>query len=490
MSLGISHSICYNKIMKRKVSYFVSRKNPLTWLSAVLGLCAGAGYIASVIYGKGVEVTGAALWFRVILPVASALLFAIALLVRGKERVYRAAVPFWLLMICFAYRAIVALSAWYMLAGVLLVLLALAVCVSQILTGNWTQDWALIFLAAVPLCGVVLQNNTTIHQGFSLAQWLPFLPDGLFMLAYIALAFALRIYPADGVYHPTWGDRPDGRRVRSLNPISNVGAYIMPDRSGALIQFKGTVEISELEAYIRRKKAEGLEGFGFTEALLTAYVQAVAKYPAVNRFLSGQKVYSRDGDIQFCMVIKKEMSTEAPDTIIKLHLTPDETANSVYKKYHAAVAQVQQTKELDSEFDGIAGLLGLIPGLLLKFTVWLLKMIDYLGLLPHFLLEISPFHGSVFFTSMGSLGIPAIYHHLYDFGNLPVFFAFGCKRRMKELTADGEVVDRRYVDYSFTLDERIVDGFYYATAFKYFQRLLQHPERLDCRPPVVRADIP
>ena len=190
------------------------------------------------------------------------------------------------------------------------------------------------------------------------------------------------------------------------------------------------------------------------------------------------------------MTIKKDMTVEAPDTIIKLHLKPSDTMEEVYQKFHAAVAEVKNTSELDSEFDGVAKLLGMIPGVVLKFVVWLLKLLDYFGLLPRFLLEVSPFHGSVFFTSMGSLGIPAIYHHLYNFGNLPVFCAFGCKRREKELDSSGQPVDRKYIDYSFTLDERTCDGFYYATAFKHFRRLLQHPEQLEQAPDEIIHDIP
>ena len=51
------------------------------------------------------------------------------------------------------------------------------------------------------------------------------------------------------------------------------------------------------------------------------------------------------------------------------------------------------------------------------------------GLLPRALTDLSPFHGSLYITSMASLGIPPIYHHLYDFGNVPVFCSFGKKRR-------------------------------------------------------------
>ena len=152
--------------------------------------------------------------------------------------------------------------------------------------------------------------------------------------------------------------------------------------------------------------------------------------------------------------------------------------------------KVKRTQELDSSFDSLVGLLNLIPGVLLKFTVWLLKLLDYFGLLPKFLLELSPFHGSLFFTSMGSLGIPPIYHHLYDFGNLPVFGAFGCKRRATEVLEDGTVVQRKYVDMKFVLDERIVDGYYYAAFFKHFRTILRHPEILDEVPQELEQDIP
>ncbi|MBR3849098.1 MAG: hypothetical protein IKM36_01260, partial [Oscillospiraceae bacterium] len=110
-------------------------------------------------------------------------------------------------------------------------------------------------------------------------------------------------------------------------------------------------------------------------------------------------------------------------------------------------------------------------------------------LLPRFLLEVSPFHGSIFFTSMGSLGIPAIVHHLYDFGNMPVFCAFGRKRRENELNLDGSVTPRKYVDYSFNLDERTVDGFYYASVLRYFHRLLARPDQLDTPPEAVLRDV-
>ena len=188
------------------------------------------------------------------------------------------------------------------------------------------------------------------------------------------------------------------------------------------------------------------------------------------------------------MTVKKDMTTDSPETVIKVHLTPTDTAEEVYRKINEQVEIVKNTP-LDSTLDNTAAAFTLIPGVFLKFTVWILKTLDYFGLLPRFLLEVSPFHGSVFFTSMGSLGIPPIYHHLYDFGNVPVFTSFGCKRRSLEVQEDGSIVQRKYLDCKFTLDERIVDGFYYAAFFKYYKRLMLHPEVLDTPPEQVLRDI-
>ena len=183
------------------------------------------------------------------------------------------------------------------------------------------------------------------------------------------------------------------------------------------------------------------------------------------------------------------MRTDGEETTIKLHLKPTDTTKEVYEKLNDLIDEVKNTP-LDSTFDHVAALLASMPRLLLKFVVWFLKTLDYFGLLPTFLTDLSPFHGTVIFTSMGSLGIPPIVHHLYNFGNLPVFVAFGRKYRKVELDLQGKPVTRRYVDFVMNTDERIVDGFYYATVMKYFEKLLREPEQLDLSPEEVIRDIP
>ena len=92
-------------------------------------------------------------------------------------------------------------------------------------------------------------------------------------------------------------------------------------------------------------------------------------------------------------------------------------------------------------------------------------------------------------TSMGSLGIRPIYHHIYNFGNLPIFFAYGIKRTVGRIKRDGTVEQRKFIDLKVVTDERICDGFYYASAFKYIRRYVEHPDLLTVRPQEIVEDI-
>ena len=477
-----------------RIAYTVSRKNPLLWIAVILALAAAVGFFLRLSGGSEAGELSR-FWFDCllcVLPGLGALYFAYQLAVNGKERIFRLSLPLWLLT-AGAVFCVWNIFAWYYALLLSLALLGIAWLAHGILRGTLLNHWALVLPAGLLFFGFFTFNGVitinTIVEDDSLWTTMRVFAEAILLLAYLPLIPAIRKLE-DGKYHPTWGDRFDGRRIRSLSPISVVGTYIMPERNQANVFFPDKLEITELDKYIRAKRAEGFEQFGMTEALLAAYVRTLSKYPGVNRFISGERVYAREDDIQFCMTVKKEMTKESPDTVIKVHLRPGDSVEEVYRKFHATLNDAKKSMELDSSLDGITALFGMIPGVLLKFVVWLLKFLDYFGLLPRLILELSPFHGSIFFTSMGSLGIPAVYHHLYNFGNLPLFLAFGRKYRVNELDDEGNTVSRKYIDYTFNVDERIVDGFYYATAIKYFHKLLLHPERLDDPDMEINRDIP
>ena len=463
--------------MERNIRLYLNRKNVMTWLAL---LCLLASAVSRIVFSS-THLLDTDLWLGLILPVAATFLFVLIALL-NKEMFYKTAIPVWLMAIYYAVRPGVILD-FGKFTYVLFCAVLLFFCISYtaITSGRIRHVWLLFLLFAAPF-------SVCAYYFFTANNQLYLIPDLLLFFGGCLLPFGIRPF-SDGKYHPTWGDRSDGRKIRTLAPMAQITAYFQVERNTCSNLFEESFEITHIDRYIRQKRKEGYTDFGITHVLLAAYVRGIAKYPQLNRFISGQKVYSRGNDIQYCMVVKKDMTLESPDTSIKVHLTPYDTAIDVYEKLNAAVSEVKRTQELDSSLDSLIMGLNMIPSVVLKFVVWLLKLLDYFGMLPAFLLELSPFHGSLFFTSMGSLGIKPIYHHLYDFGNLPAFGAFGCKRRALEVQEDGSIVQRKYIDVKFVLDERIVDGYYYATFFKYFRRLLAHPEVLDQAPEEVIRDI-
>ena len=472
--------------MKNRIHLYVSKTNPLTWLMA---LCMLASAVARIAF-PGVKGSGDTLsvWSQIVLPIIATTLYALIALLDGQENFHKTSIPVWIMVIYSGLWITHNVTGRMMVALFWIALIFFATLYMDITAGRRQHAILLLIpVVAAPVVFICYFCREGLMAG-DISTLIPFSADLLMLLGVFLQIFAIRVHPM-GEFHPTWGDRKDGRKIRTLHPMAQITAYFQWERNICSNLFEESFEITNVDRYIRQKRREGLKDFGITHVLLAAYVRGVAKYPQLNRFINGQKVYSRGDDIQYCMVIKKEMSVDSPDTSIKVHLNPRDTAEDVYNKLNAAVSKVKATQELDSNLDGLIMALNLIPGVVLKFTVWLLKLLDYFGMLPSFLTELSPFHGSLFFTSMGSLGIPPIYHHLYDFGNLPVFGAFGMKRRANELNDDGEFVQKKYIDVKFVLDERIVDGYYYATFFKYYRRLLAHPEVLDNPPEEVVKDI-
>ena len=435
--------------MKREHLYVVQR-NPLVWLST---LC----MLASAVIAAVLSMPHWGWW------IAAVVIYLLILLLSGDEMLYRTAVPVWMLCLI----ASIGNGSAYAWIGSIV----FSICYGVIISGKVKKIWMLPLLIAA----------------LGIALWQGGWPEILAAAGFLALYPAIRVHN-DGKYHPTWGDRIEGRRVRTAPAMEQITAYFMPNRNGANNMFSESVEITELERYVRRKRREGLSGFGMSHVIMAAYVRTVAKYPALNRFIAGQRIYSRGEDIALCMTVKKDMTKDSPDSVIKVHLHPGDTAADVYRKFNVQVEKAKDEME-NTSADNTAAAFMMIPSLVLKFVIWLLKTLDYFGLVPRFLLEVSPFHGSVYFTSMGSLGIKPVYHHLYDFGTVPAFCAFGRKRRAEEIK-DGEIVERKYVDLKFNLDERICDGFYYAGVIKYFLRLLSHPDILDNPPETVESDIP
>ena len=283
------------------------------------------------------------------------------------------------------------------------------------------------------------------------------------------------------------GDRKEGRLVRSLPGFAKFIPFIMPQRNDRFIHYEESFEVTELDRCLRKLRVEGYKGIGFLHFMIAAYVRGVSRLPGVNRFVVGRRIYARR-NVEVVMTVKRALTVESTETVIKVVFEPTDTVLDVYRKMNEKIDEIKSSEENNGTED-FADFVARLPRFLLRFAIMLLRIGDYFGWLPMSLLNISPFHGSMVITDLGSLRIGPVYHHIYNFGTLSTFIAFGAKRHAYELNRQGQMVDKKYVDCKFVLDEGIVDGHYWAQFLQAYRYMFAHPEMLLSPPSRVVEDI-
>ena len=288
-------------------------------------------------------------------------------------------------------------------------------------------------------------------------------------------------------YKRRFGDRKEGRLLRSLPAFAKFVPFIMPTRNDACNQYEESFEVSDVDRRLRKLRVDGNKGIGILHFIIAAYIRGVSMLPGMNRFVVGRRIYARD-NIEVVMTVKRSLAIDATETTIKVVFEPTDTIFDVYRKMNEKIDEIK-TVEGNNNTEDVAEAMCKAPRFLLRFALTILRIMDYFGWLPQSLLDASPFHGSMIITDLGSLHIGPIYHHIYNFGTLPVFISFGAKRHAYELDRHGNMVDRKYVDCKFVMDERTVDGHYYAQFLQAFRYICQHPEIVETPPSKVVEDV-
>lgn len=288
-------------------------------------------------------------------------------------------------------------------------------------------------------------------------------------------------------YKRRFGDRKEGRLLRSLPAFAKFVPFIMPTRNDACNQYEESFEVSDVDRRLRKLRVDGNKGISILHFIIAAYIRGVSMLPGMNRFVVGRRIYARD-NIEVVMTVKRSLAIDATETTIKVVFEPTDTIFDVYRKMSEKIDEIK-TVEGNNNTEDVAEAMCKAPRFLLRFALTILRIMDYFGWLPQSLLDASPFHGSMIITDLGSLRIGPIYHHIYNFGTLPVFISFGAKRHAYELDRHGNMVDRKYVDCKFVMDERTVDGHYYAQFLQAFRYICQHPEIVETPPSKVVEDV-
>ncbi len=281
-----------------------------------------------------------------------------------------------------------------------------------------------------------------------------------------------------------FGHRSDGYLIKDIDPIVSITGYLMPMRCDAQVFTQYKVDFEKLSRYIVKKGQEGHK-ITFMELIIAAYVRAVSQQPQINRFIANKRLYARNQlSVSFTMVRSTDGDDFSENTT-KCQFDPSDTIFDVSARVNAAIEQCKQ-EEADNSSLKIAKLLR--NPLLATTIAAIARFLDRYGLCPRILLDASPFHASMFFTNVASIGLPYVQHHLANFGTLSQFFALGMPERTVALDTDGKPVRKRLLPIGVVIDERVCEGAMYSRMTSIMSRMLNDPELLEQPPEEVRYD--
>ena len=286
-------------------------------------------------------------------------------------------------------------------------------------------------------------------------------------------------------YDWSFGDRYDGWRVRKVDALFSVVPFILPTRVDSQVFFEVKISIDTVEAFIRKHKEE-IPDLSIMHVVMASLVRLFSQRPYLNRFIVWNKIFARN-HMSFSLAIKRSMTDEGEETVIKPYFLPTDTLQDVVRKTKLELTNNQQVGQENSS-DSISKLMGFLPDFLLRSVIFFVKQLDKIGLMPKVFFEASPFHTSLFLTNLGSIGIESIYHHLYEVGTCSIFAAIGRKNKKNILNKDGSIMPTKSMLLKFVLDERICDGFYYASSMRMLEKILSDPSVLLLPPEQVIVD--
>ena len=269
----------------------------------------------------------------------------------------------------------------------------------------------------------------------------------------------------------------DGYLVQKLDPVVFMMPYIMPRRTDSEVMIDLKLDLTKVEAFIREHK-EDMPDLTLYHFVFASLVRAAAVTPQINRFITGSRIYQRR-TVRISMMVKKRLEVEGKESTIYPTFEKTDTLAEIVAKTKAVTEEAfAKLDDVSNGFDRLVGILYAVPPFILRGFVKFLMFLDRYGKLPEVLVNLQPFHSAFFVTNVGSIGLPVIYHHLYEFGTTSGFASIGKKETVTSISPKGLIKTTRVLPMKLVLDGRICDGYTYSCAFRTIRKCYEHPEWL------------
>lgn len=271
--------------------------------------------------------------------------------------------------------------------------------------------------------------------------------------------------------------RPDATPVADLSPVRRMMPHLMPRRADAVVYFQHRIDLTGTEAWLQRWNADpGRPRLTLFHLLIAALARTLHERPKMNRFVAGRRIWQRRA-VEISVSVIKAKDDDARLTVVKQRFEPGEGLLASRARLEAAMAEGRAARDTASERE--VALVTRLPGALARALVVLQRLADGWNLLPGVLIRNDPLYASAMVSNLGSIGVDAAWHHLYEHGTLSIFLTVGRAAPVPVAEEDGTLSVRRCLTINYAFDERVADGYYAARSLDLFQRLLESPDLLE-----------
>ena len=266
-----------------------------------------------------------------------------------------------------------------------------------------------------------------------------------------------------------FGRRADGRQIRDVSATRRFMPYLSPRRNSSLVYYTTEIEVDAALEYIAELNRERGEEHRITffHLFLQSLGIGLTEREGVNRFVAGGRLWQRHG-VWITYSAKQAIVDGSPVITLKHCFDPEEGLDAMADRLLGELHARRRGRE--SRADKEVNLAIRLPGFILRSLLAGLRAADYLGLLPRFMIEGDPMFSSVFVANLGSVGLDAGYHHLWEYGTCSIFAVVG-RVHARE---DGI----RVVEVKYSYDERIADGLYAALTLLAVKERLENPRAM------------
>ena len=272
-------------------------------------------------------------------------------------------------------------------------------------------------------------------------------------------------------------DRFDGKYLREMDGMHFIMPFIMPDRCDNETFFSFQIDLSKLNEYINKKNADNPDyKYNMFQCIITATLKTITLRSKLSLFIHDNTMYKRN-EVSTAFTVKQEFKDDGGEVLAFIHAKPEWNIDDVHNEIRRQLLKLKD-REYKDESSGAMDTLNRIPKFISRPLVRLLCWLEKNSLCPKSLLETDPYHSSVVFANLGSIGLPEGYHHLTNWGTTSMFIVIGKMGRMPFYEND-QVIFKDGVRLNFTVDERIADGFYFSRSINMLKLFLEEPELLD-----------